>query len=110
MAKPVAIYKGVDSGGNGCPCITQPAPLEPARGNVFGNKVPLMKIGDALTPVAGNTGLCTIIPVPCSSPRTVTPPSSPKIFVNKKPVATVGAVLNPSTGIVVPKGSTSVFV
>ena len=105
--KPVSIYRGVDSGGASCPCITPPTPLLPPIGNVFVEKIAVMANGDVLIPSAGNTGLCTIIPVPCTSPRIVVAVN--KTFVNGVSISTVGDILNPGTGIIIPLGSASVF-
>lgn len=104
MAKPVAIFRGVDSGG-GCPCVTIPFPLAPATGTVFAEKVAVMRNGNVLTPATGKT--CTVPPAPCVSPRVVI--ASSKIFVNKAPIATRGNFLNTVTGITIPNGAATVF-
>lgn len=110
MAKQVAIYSGVDSGGTLCPCKTPPYPLTPSVGNVFGNKFAVMVAGHVLTPAQGSTAECTIIPVPCVSPRVVVNTVPTKVFVNKVPIATVGAILSVATGITVPPNATTIFV
>lgn len=104
MGKPVAIYKGVDSGGI-CPCVTPPTALTPPIGNVFGNKIGIMKNTDVLTPANGLT--CTTTPVPCVSPRIVK--SVSKVFVNKFPIAKIGDTLNPTTKITIPIGAPTIF-
>lgn len=104
MTKPVAIFKGVDSGG-ACPCVTSPNPLTPPVGNVFSGKVAIMANGDVLTPAEGKT--CDPTPAVCSSPRVVKAVS--KVFVNKVSIATVGDFLNEPTAIIIPTGSPTVF-
>ncbi len=104
MTRPVAIFKGVDSGGV-CPCVTPPTALGPPVGNVFANGVPVMANGDVLTPAVGKT--CSSDPSPCTSPRVVR--SIGKSFVNGVVIAKQGDFLNNATNITIPTGSPSVF-
>ena len=104
MAKPVSIYRGVDSGG-GCPCVTPPTILAPPIGNVFVEKIAVMRNGDVLTPAVGVT--CTTPPAPCTSSRVVS--AANFTFVNKVSISTVGDILNPVTGITIPSGAATVF-
>lgn len=105
MAKPIAIFKGVDSGGT-CPCVTPPTALIPSVGNVYANKVAIIKNGSVLTSVSGIT--CSTQPVPCTSARIAK--ASGKVFISRAPAAKVGDFLNLSTNIRIPTGSSSVFV
>jgi uncharacterized Zn-binding protein involved in type VI secretion len=104
MTRPVATFKGVDSGGV-CPCVTPPTKLGPPVGNVFVNGVAVMASGDVLTPANGAT--CSTPSSPCVSPRVVK--SIGKSFVNGVVIAKQGDFLNNSTNITIPTGSPSVF-
>jgi uncharacterized Zn-binding protein involved in type VI secretion len=104
MGRPVAIFKGSDSGGV-CPCVTPPTPLAPPVGNVFSGKIAVMANGDVLNPASGKT--CTPDPSPCASPRIVKAVS--KVFVNGVSIATQGDFLNESTAITIATGSPTVF-
>lgn len=104
MARPVAIFKGVDTGG-GCPCVTPPTVLGPPVGTVFANKIAVMALGDVLTPAAGKT--CSSDPSPCTSPRIVK--TIGKTFVDGAIIAKFGDILNVTTSITIPSKAIGVF-
>jgi len=108
MTKPIAIFFGVDSGGQGF-CNTQPAPLKAkteVKNTVFANKSAVMVNGDVLTPAPGIT-IPIPVPVPCQSPR-IAVATSKKVFVNKKNVALQLDILNSANKINIPKGAPNV--
>ena len=106
--KPVATYKGNDSG-NTCPIPCQVPPKEltltsAGKNKVFVNKTLVMVNADTLSPSLGS--LCTGSS-PCSVPRVVI--SKGKVFVGKQPIAHIGDFLNTPNKLTIVSVTSKVF-